>query len=482
MHDTWYLRTQDETFGPETRERMLEWARLGRIQPGQEVSEDRESWRDVTEVPFLDMRYSIDIGDGTPRGPFNKTAAEALLRSGRLPPGSKLVEVRPPFVEEDASAAEPEENPVSKPDEAPAVSVVEKIVEVPVEKVVEKIVEKTVEVPVEKIVEKVVEKILPDPAVVAERDALRKERDAVSEARDLLEKERDALSAARDALANERDAVKKDLDAAAEEREVLKGECARLRESLEAARAEVASAARTLSEKDRAAAETQNALAATKTALAHAQDDLKRLPGDAQTIADMQVALFGLASDEVKDLERELEETRRAEAEAQRSYRARAERLEMRRRELLMRRGGNAEDMTRQALKTHPEDPRTVHLRQELDALRLIQEKYAHETEQRLRDLQQDLDAKRSENDRLRVQLEDVVALRNRLHAAEERARESEKALHDERRRSDESGRLQAQSQQALLNRLSTLEVSPAHTASGEGRTPRFPSWMSLKK
>ena len=69
MSEKWYLRTQDDTFGPETRERLLEWAKMGRIQPGQEVSPDGETWMPAVEVPFLDMRWSIDIGDGTPRGP-----------------------------------------------------------------------------------------------------------------------------------------------------------------------------------------------------------------------------------------------------------------------------------------------------------------------------------------------------------------------------------------------------------------------------
>ncbi|MBQ6137613.1 MAG: hypothetical protein IJI73_09620, partial [Kiritimatiellae bacterium] len=75
----WYLRTQDETFGPETEERLVEWAKMGRIQPGQEISDDNVVWRRVEEVPFLDMRFSIDLGDGNPRGPFNKAAADALL-------------------------------------------------------------------------------------------------------------------------------------------------------------------------------------------------------------------------------------------------------------------------------------------------------------------------------------------------------------------------------------------------------------------
>ena len=36
----WYLRTQDDTFGPETEAKLVEWAKLGRIQPGQEISCD----------------------------------------------------------------------------------------------------------------------------------------------------------------------------------------------------------------------------------------------------------------------------------------------------------------------------------------------------------------------------------------------------------------------------------------------------------
>ena len=53
----WYLRTQDETFGPESMEKLVEWARLGRIQPGQEVSDDNEIWRRVEDVPFLDLLH-----------------------------------------------------------------------------------------------------------------------------------------------------------------------------------------------------------------------------------------------------------------------------------------------------------------------------------------------------------------------------------------------------------------------------------------
>lgn len=207
----WFLRTQDETFGPETEERLVEWARMGRIQPGQEISEDNITWRRVEDVPFLDMRFSIDLGDGNPRGPFNKAAAEALLASGRLPPTATLVEVREPFPEPEAAPTEESESePVLQPEQVPAPEpvqprVIEKVVvkevrvEVPVEKTVIKEVRVEVPVEVEKIVVdetrvKELEKLLDDAnretaklkeQVVALSDELRRLPQAASEVADI---------------------------------------------------------------------------------------------------------------------------------------------------------------------------------------------------------------------------------------------------------------------------------------------------------
>ena len=129
----WYLRTQDETFGPETEEQLVAWARMGRIQPGQELSDDNIVWRRVEDVPFLDMRFSIDLGDGNPKGPFNKAAADALIASGRLPKSASIVEVRAPF-----DNPSPDPQPQPQPPPQPKVVVKEVRVEVPVE--VEKVV------------------------------------------------------------------------------------------------------------------------------------------------------------------------------------------------------------------------------------------------------------------------------------------------------------------------------------------------------
>ena len=127
----WFLRTQDETFGPETQARLVEWAKVGRIMPGQEISEDNEIWRRVEDVPFLDMRFSIDIGDGNPRGPFHRAAAEALIASGRLPATAKIVETREPF------PAEEEKEEEKKAEEPPVVEETAAVEEPKAEAVVE---------------------------------------------------------------------------------------------------------------------------------------------------------------------------------------------------------------------------------------------------------------------------------------------------------------------------------------------------------
>lgn len=161
----WYLRTQDETFGPETQDKLIEWSKVGRIQPGHEISDDNITWHRVEDMPFLDMRFSIDIGDGNPRGPFNKVAAESLLSSGRLPPTAKIVEVREPFpADEPESTVETVEVAPVEPRVVEKVIVKEVRVEVPVEKVVVK--EVRVEVPVE------VEKIVVDETRVKELEKL----------------------------------------------------------------------------------------------------------------------------------------------------------------------------------------------------------------------------------------------------------------------------------------------------------------------
>ncbi|MDD4102422.1 MAG: hypothetical protein PHU80_07290, partial [Kiritimatiellae bacterium] len=89
----WFLRINGETvFGPVSTQGLVLWAEQGRILPGHEVSNDRKKWEAATGVDFLGMCWFVDDTQGELRGPLNRLAAEALIKSGKVPEGSRLVE------------------------------------------------------------------------------------------------------------------------------------------------------------------------------------------------------------------------------------------------------------------------------------------------------------------------------------------------------------------------------------------------------
>ncbi len=442
----WYLRTQDETFGPETQERLIEWARLGRIQPGQEVSDDNIIWLRVEDVPFLDMRFSIDLGDGNPRGPFHRAAAEALLASGRLPPTARMIESREPFTA-------PEHAPVAPPVVAPEVQVIEKIVEVekivekevPIE--VEKIIEKRVEVPVEveKIVEKVVEKVVVDESRVKELETL-------------LEAERRHAAE-----------LQTQIDAA-----------------LKASAEREAAAQTKLVEQVKEASAREGKLREQVIAL---ENEIRRLPQSASEIATIQAAIYSIMTSEAEEL-RKLQELERAEAdEFRRRHQERADRMLERRRDLLRRAGSNIEDMTRKALIEHPEDPRTTQLRKELRELQLLSERKAHEAEREILNLREQVRLLKTEDARSSEGMKDITQLRADVQTLNERLQLREKELMAERQKNEALRQQQATSQQTLMARLAQLESPSIGTTtsmetnqSREARLVKLPGWMKIRR
>ena len=473
MSEKWYLRTRDDTFGPETRERLLEWAKMGRIQPGQEVSSDGETWKPAVEVPFLDMRWSIDIGDGTPRGPFNRYAAEALLRSGRLPPGSKLVEIKPAF--ENDGPEEHVAEPVVEPSEEAiaersafdetaqevsqesGIKIVEKIVEVPVERIVEKEIVKEIvkEVPVERIVEKEVLVEVPVEKIV-EKEVIREVPvERVVEKERIVEVESAALLAKAAAL---------EAAVAAAKEEGAK--------ALSAERAEM----------DRARRELEEAKRETLTL----ESEIKRLPSNAKEAADTEAAVYWLMRGEADDLERMLAEEKQEAEAAQKRWRERSEKLAARRIEILKKIGDDAKDMKQRALRMNPMDPRTTQVKQELDALRIVAERNAHESGMRIKDLTRSLNERTMEVKRLSVQVEDVKRLHEQIKDLREKLQVRDRELQVARQKVEEVRRNCAASQQALLARLSELESGmPGHSnqsREAHAQASRFPSWMGFKK
>lgn len=439
----WYLRTQDETFGPETEAQLVEWARLGRIQPGQEVSEDNEVWLHVEDVPFLDMRFSIDIGDGSPRGPFNRVAAESLLSSGRLPPTATMIETRLPFEELSSSGADAEASSsvesmsLSEPEALPQPErPVEPAVEVPSEvKIVEK--EVRVEVPVEKIVEKIVV----DEARVKELEGLlSEERRHTGELQAHLDEavRRAAVSAEKFERAM-KDAVDREL---------------KLQDQVKAL-----------------------------------EDELRRLPQAASEVADIQAAVYSIMTGEAEELGRIIEAEKREFEDFKQRHLERADHLLERRREMLKRAGNNIEDMTRKALRERPEDPRTAQLRKELEELRRAHEMETMENLAKVRELTAQLRDRKAYEARIAENMKDVTQLHAEVEGLREQLQAREKELVAERQHTEELRRQQATRQQVLMNRLAALESPSIGTAqsmetnqSREAKLVRLPSWMRLGK
>ena len=457
--DQWYLRTQDEIFGPESRKQLIEWARVGRIQPGQEISEDNEIWRRVEDVPFLDMRFSIDLGDGNPRGPFNKAAAEALLSSGRLPPTASLVESREPFPEEGAEPPPAASESVQPTSDNGEVKVIEKIV--PVEKIVEKI----VEVPVEKIVEKeVVKEVIKE--VPVERVV---EKTIVDETR---VKELEALLAAEESRAK---GLEEKL--AAEE-----SRAKQLEESL-------AATARAADESSKAYAGEKAANEKLREQVAALEDELRRLPQTASEIADIQAAVYSIMTGEAEELLAILDADKKEFEEFSRRHQDRAERLAERRRTLLKRAGTNIEDMTKRALVMRPEDPRTARIAKEYEEFRRLAEKRAADSERQVRDLSERLRTSQAETQRAAAGARDVTQLRTDIEELKAKLQLREKELLAEKQANDDLRRQQATRQQVLMTRLAALESPSIGTAqsmstnqSREARLVKLPSWMRLGK
>lgn len=465
----WYLRTQDEIFGPETEERLIEWARLGRIQPGQEISDDNVVWQRVEDVPFLDMRFSIDIGDGNPRGPFNRAAAEALLASGRLPPTATLVETREPFLEPES---EPEHAPLAT--EPSVETPVEKIVEVPVEKIVEvpveKIVEKIVEVPVEKIVEKIVEvpvekiveKIIVDESRVHELEGLlAEERRHTGELQTQLD-QTSKKSSENARLLAERDA------------------------ELLAEKSAAAEQAKKFEQALKDAADRENKFSEQVVQL---EDELRRLPQAASEVADIQAAVYSIMRSESEELNNLIASEKKEFEELQRRYQERANRLQERRRELLKRSGANIEEMTRKELLLRPEDPRTTQLRKELEEQRRVHERAMLDSQSRIRDLEARLRVRQTEASRQLEGLKDVTQLRQEVQQLREQLQVREKELLAERQRNEELSRLQETRRQTLMARIASLESPSIGTVqsvstnqSREARQVKLPGWMRLKR
>jgi hypothetical protein len=389
---TWLLKTPDAIYGPETEDRLISWAKAGKIQPGQSISTDGEEWISVTEVPFLDMRWSIDIQDGKPpRGPFHREAVDALLQRGKLPENVKIIEVREPWIQEELIL-----------DENPDDLTVEK------------------------------DYIIDDASPSQEIEESEKEEEPIEE------------TPIESTPVEQEEIVQEEKVPEPEEEKIVVKEELPQRETVVNSQKQV---------------------------------DLPNIPPEA-------TILYGLMREEAESLAKLIADEKRETEEFRKASQERQERMQERRQSLLRLIGSDADDMVRRARITHPTLARDTGLRQDYNALKLLQERITQEAKNKIDTLTDRLNKSETEVRRMRQQMIDSSTLSKQLIETRETLQRREKEIMAERQRFEEERQRYAMERQTLMARLSALETGlPGGTnQSREARGVKLAPWMGLIK
>ena len=494
----WFLRINGETvFGPVSTEGLIVWAEQGRILPGHEVSTDRKKWVQAVSVPLLDMRWFVDDGEGELRGPLNRLAAEALLKSGKVPEGAQLVSADE--VEANTGAERGEAKSEEKPNE-------------PLPDAVLRVRVRELEGMVNGLRERLAK--LSDANTL---ETVQHERDVLSSLVKEVEGERDLLArnAEKDARAHERkeefakQQVKK-LEQQVEEAsnrlrlaetalsEQAAGFDRRLAEVEAAGVARVAELERRVAEAESRYCTTEKAfaellndanardaayqekIAALEKACAQSPEEIARFFAD-------QSAVFELMKAEADELAEGMERERKFIDQLKEWGGQRRQALLERRQALLKQMGSSPVDMTRRAAREQPSDPNAARVRAELDNLRIAHQRELRQAEEVERDMQRKLRVLEAESGKLLGQVVEGEKMERRVQELTESLRKREQELSDERKSRELEREQYQSSQQALMMRIETLEkasrpTTPDEIQSAEARTVKLASWMRLKR
>ena len=91
----WYLKANDESiYGPLTLTLLRDWAAHARIHPGNQVSQDKQTWQSAEDLPELKMNWIAKMRGRPDYGPFSLLAAPLLAQRGKLTPGATLTNRR----------------------------------------------------------------------------------------------------------------------------------------------------------------------------------------------------------------------------------------------------------------------------------------------------------------------------------------------------------------------------------------------------
>ncbi|MDD3583733.1 MAG: hypothetical protein PHG74_06925 [Kiritimatiellae bacterium] len=523
----WFLRINGETvFGPVATQGLIVWAEQGRILPGHEVSLDRKEWVPAVSVDLLDMRWFVDDGDGELRGPLNRLAAEALIKSGKVSATAQVVAAED--VDTDTESADAVPGDEKRPRDAMP----------------------------EEVLQRRVHEL--ETIVSEQRDRLSKLSDA--NALETIQHEREVLST----LLKEAEAQKEELirnaekDTKANERklEQLRQQIKRLEQQLEeavgmtpqiealtadlaqaeervktaeAARAEADARARTseteweeermrvktLGQKleeaearvkaaEKARAEAEERACAGEAFLAEVLNDanardiayqekiteLEKLcsqpPEETARFYADQAAVYELINAEVTELAAALEREK-TQAEQLKNWSTQRQQSLMERRQKLLRHlGGSPDDMTRRTVRELPSDPQVARLRADLENMRVMHQREMRLAETKERELRDKVQLLETEGTRLHAQIIEGEKRVRQIEELEEQLRQRDHDMAAERKSREEEREQFEANQRAFLARIETLERAaksntPEGLQSAEARNVKLASWMRLK-
>ena len=538
----WFLRTGGETvFGPVTQDGLIVWAEQGRILPGHEVSTDHKKWISAISVDFLDMRWYVDDGDGDLRGPLNRSAAETLIKSGKVSDKAQIVSAD----EADLSAIEIEEpparpkppprrqeqeldlglteQPAKKTDalqqERDALAAKVKELEQTAEKdarATEKLRQQMKKQEIEREELNARLTIASQPAAPVVDEALVRERDELLVKLDDLCRERDELYAA---ATDQDDTCKNLIQRVTELEQKIQTDTQTAAHSVDEIRQALTTSENVIQQlrnelqswqqvcqKSTAAEQTALARAAeTEAALtelletantrdaqyaekiATLEKNASQSPEEiAQFYAD-QAAIYQLCKHELEVIAKSMEQERTYFEQLKQVSTQRTQAMQERKQTLMKQLGNSPADMTRLSVREQPSDPSTVRIRNEFDNLRFTHERDMRQAQERERELQRKLHLFESEAGRLRNLALDGEKLARRVQELTEQLRRSEHDLAEEREKTAAEREQFQGSQKALLTRIESLERGtrseiPESIQATDAKTVKLASWMRFKQ
>lgn len=527
----WFLRTNGETvFGPVSREGLRLWAEQGRILPGHEVSNDRKNWQPATGVEFLAMRCFIDEGEGELRGPLNRLAAEALLKSGKVAKDARLIDADDLDRLEKGSDSQGEEQTIS------GKSLPENILQQRIRELEGMVNEQRERL--NKLTEtNASETLQKERDVLAgllqeaeqQRDAFKQSLDKESQTsarkqealskriitleqrlEEAVNRETAAQQVTQAATSRELD-LQKQVTALENERRQLANDneergraLQRVEEELKSERETIKQYAREVQRAESARLEAVERVAAVEQELAvlltdaNARDqeyrekisllekDSALSPEERAQLQSDQVALYELIKSEIAALSECMEGEREHLESLRELGQQRQQEMLQRRQSLLQHLGRSPADMAQRASREQPSDAQSARLRADLENLRVTYQREIKFAESREREQKDKIAALEADATRYRQQGVEYEKQGQALSEARDSIRELEAMLAELSKWRDAEREQFASSQQALLARIEQLERQPQRPPAesmqaNEARSVKLASWMRLK-